>query len=33
MRHAVTGLEKILVWGEMLYAFSRNHPHATRLQA
>lgn len=33
VRQAVAGLDKILVWGECLYAYSRDHPHATRLQA
>ena len=33
IQQAPTGLQKILVWGETLYAYSRNRPHATRLQA
>ncbi len=33
IRHAVTGRDKILVWGDVLYAYSRDHTHATRLQA
>ena len=36
-QHAIgeveTGLEKLSVWGESLFAFSRAHPQAVRLQA
>ena len=27
-----TGLDKIIVWGEALYSFTRRHPHSIRLQ-
>ncbi len=33
IHHAATGLDKIVVWAEVLYAYSREHRHATRLQA
>jgi len=33
MAHAETGLAKIIAWGQALFEFSQENPHATQLQA
>ncbi len=32
LAEAITGLEKIIKWGESLYSYTRRHPHSIRLQ-